>query len=257
MAKKIKNPWMISTFVLAGIIIGTGIGLGVSQIAAVKNLLNKGGQNIQTQPADKYEELANGQRDIEITPVSSSDYIRGAKSPKVTFVEYSDPECPYCKKFHSVLKEIVEAFPNDVQWVYRNFPLKDLHPKAFHESVALECAGEIGGNDGFWQYLDRLMEVTPGNNKLDPKELDKIAAFVKLDKTKFSACLSSNKYDAKIDGQIQEAVQNGGDATPFSVVIAPDQKKYLLVGQVDFKPLSEAIKRLINPEAAAPVAPTK
>lgn len=241
---------------LAGVIVGTGIGLGVSQLTFIKNALNKVNPSAQVGQTQTAAEQSDP-KEIEIVPVSNADYVRGAQNPKVTFVEYSDTECPFCKKFHSSLKQLVQAFPNDVQWVYRHLPLTDLHAKAFKEAVALECAGEIGGNDGFWKYLDRLMEVTPGNDGLDPRELDKIAAFVKLDKTKFTECLASNRHDAKINAQIEDAAKNGADATPFSVVIAPDQKKYLLVGQVDFAPLSEAIKKLLNPEVAPVETPTK
>ncbi len=251
MAKKI-NTWMISTLVLAGIIIGTGIGIGVSQLSFMKKALAVNtGVNAGTTPADTGTQKVDP-KDIEISPVGPEDHVRGAKNPKVTFVEYSDTECPFCLKFHPIMQKLVKAFPDDVQWVYRHLPLTDLHPKAMRESVALECAGELGGNDGFWTYLDRLQEITPGNNKLDPKELYTIAAYTKLDAGKFSECLDSGRYDAKINAQIAEAAKNGGNATPFSVVIGPDAKKYLLIGQVEYAPLETAVKKLLGattPEA--------
>lgn len=238
---------MISTFVLAGVIIGIGVGIGVSQLPALKNMLNKTTQaNVAANAAAAgVQGELPGLDDVVIAPVSADEHVRGAKNPKVTFVEYSDPECPFCKKFHDTMKQLVTAFPDDVQWVYRNFPL-DIHPKSQKEIVAMECAAEIGGNDAFWSYLDRLMEVTPANNGLDPKELDSIAAYVKLDKTKFSECLKSDRYDAKIAAQTEEAIQNGGDGTPFSVVFAPNDKKYKLKGAVDYQPLANAVQKLLT-----------
>ncbi len=239
---------MISTFVLAGVIIGIGVGIGVSQLSALKNILSKNTQgNVAagtTTAAATDPGQIPGLNDVVIEPVSAGEHVRGATNPKVTFVEYSDPECPFCKRFHEVLKQLVTAFPNDVQWVYRNFPL-DIHPKSPHEIVAMECAAEIGGNEIFWQYLDRLNVITPANNGLDPKELDNIAAFVKLDKSKFSECLKSNKFDAKIAAQTEEAIQNGGDGTPFSIVLAPNGKQYKLKGAVDYQPLANAVQKLL------------
>lgn len=241
---------MISTFVLAGVMIGIGVGVGVSQLPAVKNILNPAGAgqaNVATANTGATTNAGQipGIDDVIIAPVSADEHIRGAKNPKVTFVEYSDPECPFCKRFHDVMKQLVTAFPNDVQWVYRNFPL-DIHPKAKQEIVALECAAELGGNDMFWKYMDRLMEITPTNNGLDLKELDNIAAYLKLDKKKFSECSKSTKYDAKIAAQTEEAIQNGGDGTPFTVVLAPNDKKYKLKGSVDYEPLANAVKKLLG-----------
>lgn len=240
---------MISTFILGGLIIGAGAGIGISQLSFFKNLIGDG-KNTQANVAQQGGAETLDTNEISITPVSATDHVRGAQNPKITFVEYSDTECPFCKKFHEVMNQMVAEFPNDVQWVYRNFPLTELHSKAQKEAVALECAAELGGNDSFWKYLDRLMEVTPANNGLDLKELDTIAAYVKLDKSKFSECLNSDRYNAKIEAESQEAVRNGGDGTPFTVVLAPNDKKYLLKGYVDFGPLSEAIKKVLATEEA-------
>lgn len=248
MAQKI-NGWMVSTFVLAGLIIGIGVGIGVSQLPFLKNALNKdiagNAQGNGTNPTNAQNQDVPGLHDINITPVTAGEHIIGAQNPKVTFVEYSDPECPFCKKFHDTMQQMVKAFPNDVQWVYRNFPL-DMHSKAKHEVTAMECAAEIGGNDVFWKYLDRLEAITPANNGLDPKELNNIADFVKLDKQKFADCLKTDKYAVKVQAQISEAERNGGDGTPFTVVLAPGDKKYLLKGHVDFQPLSDAVKKILT-----------
>ena len=60
---------------------------------------------------------------------------------------------------------------NKVAWGFRHFPLKQLHPKAVKEAEATECANELGGNDAFWKFIDKINEVTPANNKLDQAQL--------------------------------------------------------------------------------------
>ncbi len=142
------------------------------------------------------------------------------------------------------MQEIMSTYGKDgkVAWVYRHFPIDSLHSKARKEAVALECANEQGGNDKFWSYADRLYEVTPANNGLDPAELPKIAQFVGLDATAFSTCLASTKYDAHIEEEVQNAQATGGNGTPWSIVVGKDGKKYPLSGA---QPIS-AIKQLID-----------
>lgn len=242
MAQK-TNRWMIATAVLAGLIIGIAIGIGISQLPFFKKTTDTTANQENTKAnAQAAQELPIS---IELAPVTDKDYVRGAKNPKITIVEYSDPECPFCKMFHETMTETIKNFPNDVKWVYRHLPL-DIHPKAQREAVALECAGELGGQEGFWKYLDRLMEVTPANNGLDPKELYTIAAFTKLDKTKFAECLDSTRYNEKIASQTDDAVKNGGNGTPFSVIIGPDKKTYPLKGYVEANELSRGIKGLLE-----------
>lgn len=180
--------------------------------------------------------------DLEaMKPVSSDDHIRGNPNAPIKIVEYSDTECPFCKRFHETMRQVVDANV-DVAWIYRHFPLDQLHKKARKEAVATECAAELGGNDAFWKYLDRLFAITPANDGLDSAELPKIAQFVGLDVAKFNKCLASTKYDQKIEDQVQNAIATGGNGTPWSIVVGPNGKKYPLSGA---QPL-EAVKQLVD-----------
>ncbi len=191
------------------------------------------------------QQVAQQTGDLEqMTPVTSKDHIRGDINAPVKIVEYSDTECPFCKRFHATMKEVMDEYGKDgkVAWVYRHFPLDQLHSKARKEAVALECANEQGGNDKFWSYADRLYEVTPANNGLDPAELPKIAQYVGLDTTKFNTCLGSTKYDKHIEDEVQNATATGGNGTPWSIVVGKNGKKYPLSGA---QPLP-AVKQLID-----------
>ena len=117
---------------------------------------------------------------INMKPISDSDHILGDKNAPVKIVEFSDTECPFCKRFHTTMQQVVKDSNGQVAWVYRHFPLDQLHSKARKEAEATECAAELGGNEKFWAYLNRLMEVTPANNGLDPAELLTIASYAGL-----------------------------------------------------------------------------
>lgn len=177
-------------------------------------------------------------------PVTTIDHIKGDINAPVKIVEYSDTECPFCKRFHSTMQAIVDDPKNkgNVAWVYRHFPLDQLHQKARKEAEATECAAELGGNDGFWKYLDRMMEITPSNDGLDVAELPKIAAYAGLNVTAFNECLASGRHAATVEAHVQNAIATGGRGTPWSIVVGPDGKKYPLNGALP----QAAIQQLID-----------
>ncbi|MBI5732183.1 MAG: thioredoxin domain-containing protein [Candidatus Magasanikbacteria bacterium] len=182
---------------------------------------------------------------INILPISANDHLLGNPNAPVKIIEFSDLECPFCKSFHPTLKEVVRDYSGKVAWVYRHFPLDSLHPKARKEAEASECANELGGNEKFWAYIDRVFEVTPSNNGLDPVELPKIAEDIGLNKVQFQACLESGKYKNAVQANVDDAVSAGGRGTPYSVVIAaPNGKKIPLNGALPY-----AQVRLIVEEA--------
>ena len=181
-----------------------------------------------TQSKPIHAPVAGGQNaapaDVKIAPITSADHIRGKLDAKVTIVDYSDLECPFCKQFHSTLKQIFDQYgpTNQVAWVYRHFPL-DIHPKSRKESEASECAQELGGSDVFWKYVDAVYATTTSNNTLDPAKLPVIADQIGLDKTAFTTCLNSGKYAAKVDAQYNDARNAGGNGTPYTILVINGQ----------------------------------
>ena len=176
----------------------------------------------------------------KMRPVDATDHVRGAGAP-LTLVEYTDPECPFCKRFHETMQQVMKEYPGKIAWVYRNFPLKELHSKAPNESAALECAGKLGGNDIFWQYTDALYAATPSNNGLDPAELPKIAANLKLDATAFANCLKNGDTVKKVESDAADAMATGGNGTPWSILVTKDGKKYPVNGAQPIENLRQLI----------------
>ena len=173
--------------------------------------------------------------------VVKEDHILGDPKAPVKIIEFSDTECPFCKRFHPTMHQVVADYEGKVAWVYRHFPLDSLHSKARKEAEATECAAELGGNDAFWKYLDRLFEVTPSNDGLSPALLPAIAEYIGLDRAKFEECLNSGRYAARVQKDYDDAIASGAQGTPFNIVIAPNGDRLPLEGAQPYSSVKQVV----------------
>ena len=159
--------------------------------------------------------------DIVLQPVTASDHIQGSPDASIVAVEFSDLECPFCKQFQATMHKLLQKYgaTNDLAWVYRQYPIPELHPKAPKEAEASECAAEQGGNDAFWKFIDSIYSITPSNNGLDPAQLPATAKSIGLDVAKFNTCLSSGKFASKVADSVAQAKAAGGNGTPYTVLV--------------------------------------
>jgi protein-disulfide isomerase len=241
-----QNPLMIPfAIIIAGVIVGASVIYamqGNSKSVAVQNNNNQQQATAAGSVLNQQQAAGVGSVLDKMTPVSTSDHILGDINAPVKIVEYSDLECPYCKVFDATMHQIVQSYGNKVAWIYRQYPIPQLHPKAPHESVASECAAQLGGNTIFWKYIDEIFKITPSNNGLDPTELITIASGLGLDMNAFNQCLSSTKYDSLIASQSQEATNVGSQGTPYSIVISPKGNKYPIDGALPYS----AVKQIVD-----------
>lgn len=239
--EKKKDFLLPGSILVAALLVSISLIYGAGKKSAENNLsadLNQNAQNslIKTVSAN-------------VRPIDGNDHIFGNPEASVKIIEYSDLECPWCKNFHPVLKQTIAAYDGKVAWVYRHYPIDQLHPKARKEAEAAECANELGGNEKFWSYIDKIYEITPSNNGLDPAELPKIAADIGLDKNKFEACLESGKYAERVSSDISDAQKAGARGTPYSIVIAKNGKKYEIPGALPFDSTNSnqpTVKKIID-----------
>jgi protein-disulfide isomerase len=178
-----------------------------------------------------------------IAPISANDHVLGNPKAPIVIVEYSDIECPFCKQFHDTLHKIVTDYGTQVAWVFRHFPV---HKNSIKEGEAAECAAEIGGNDAFWKYTDRIFAKTPSNDGLDLGQLPIIAAEVGLDVVKFNACLSSGKYADKITQDRTDVINAGAQGTPYSVIFAGSERIPLTAGALPYNEMKSIIDAIIK-----------
>jgi protein-disulfide isomerase len=93
-----------------------------------------------------------------VTPLSDTDYRKGPADATLTIVEYSDFDCTFCSRFHSSMQQVINT-NDDVAWVYRHFPLDQIHPDARRVAEASECVGALGGDEAFWSFTDGYFGV--------------------------------------------------------------------------------------------------
>ena len=95
---------------------------------------------------------------VPVVPVGDGDYVRGSEDAQVTVIEYSDLQCPFCARHHGTMLQLMSQYEGEVNWVFRHFPLRSIHPQAQRWAEATECAGELGGGDAFWAMSDKIFE---------------------------------------------------------------------------------------------------
>ena len=165
-------------------------------------------------------------------------------------VEYSDFECPFCKRFHDTMNQVMDEYGEngDVAWVFRQFPLDQLHPKnARRAAIASECANELGGNDAFWKFADGWFEVSPTNDRTDFEAVTaQLVSEIGLDENAFNTCLTSGKYDQHVQDDVDNAIATGGRGTPWSVVIGPDGTTYPVNGAQPYAAVKQIIDVALN-----------
>jgi protein-disulfide isomerase len=134
--------------------------------------------------------------------------FRGPVKAPVTIVEFSDFECPFCKRVHPTLTQLLAKYPGKLKLVYRDFPLESIHPQARRAAVAARCAADQGK---FWDYYDALFKESP---KLSPDDLKRYAKQVGLDGAKFDACVAKDTHKAAIERDLEEGRRLGITGTP-------------------------------------------
>ncbi|HYC83456.1 MAG TPA: thioredoxin domain-containing protein [Candidatus Paceibacterota bacterium] len=155
---------------------------------------------------------STGTGDLAVA-VSETDWKTGSANPKVVLVEYADFECPACAAYHPVVKQMVAEFPNDLQFVYRHFPLKQIHQHAELAAVVAEAAGKQGK---FWEMHDILMtrqSEWAGNRTAQGFFVGYIQS-LGLDLDKFKADLADREIKKKISDSYNSGVRSGVQGTP-------------------------------------------
>lgn len=181
---------------------------------------------------------------ISVVPVADTDHLIGNPNAKIIIVEYSDLECPYCKVFHTTMNTMMNEYGagGKVAWVYRHFPIAQLHSKAHKEAQATECANKIGGNTKFWEYTNKIFSITPSNNGLNESELFKTAQEIGLDQKAFNECLASGEMKGIVDRDISSGNTAGVRGTPHSFIFI-DKK---VAGTIDGAEPYEQVKAIIE-----------
>ena len=166
-------------------------------------------------------------------PVSDQrDHVQGADSAAVTLVEYGDYECPYCGEAHPILQKLIEEMSERMRFVFRNFPLTQMHPHALRTAEAAEAAGQQGR---FWEMHDLLYER---QDALEDEDLVAYATELRLDIGRFNGALSGGTFRDRIQEDFMSGVRSGVNGTPTLFI---NGRRY--EGPVELRSLTDAVSQ--------------
>ncbi len=167
-------------------------------------------------------------------PVAPADHVLGDEHAPVTLVEYGDYECPHCGRAHPIVKAVRKHFGKQLRFVYRHFPLTQIHP---HAESAAEAAEFAGANEHFWQMHDGIFE---NQDRLSIPLLAELAEELELSADDLPAALESREFAPVVKAQFLGGVRSGVNGTPTFFI-----NGYRYEGLPEFEDLVEAIDAVL------------
>jgi protein-disulfide isomerase len=172
--------------------------------------------------------------DFTAPQVTPDDHIRGPADAPVTILEYGDYECPYCRGAFRDVHRLADRHPTLIRFVFRNFPIPQLHPHAEQAAEAAEAAAAQGK---YWEMYELLLQPYA---HLDIDSLVMYAEVIGLDIARFRQDLTDNVHLARIERDIAEGIRNGVNATPKFYVNGER-----VDGKVPLENLAELVERAV------------
>ena len=218
-------------------------GLDAAIEQGIKNYIVKQRQAQQQAQNRQQTEKVKNLRPVDI----NRDHILGNPNAPITLVEYSDFECPFCKRFHPTVTALMENNPDNLRWVYRHYPLGFHNPGAQKQAEASECVTEIAGNDAFWQYSELIYQRTTSNGKGFPLEaLQPLAEEIGVDGQAFAECMQSQRMAARVQEDIDNGIAIGVTGTPAAFIFNNNGKVRVIAGAQPLTELQRVVDELVK-----------
>ncbi|CAM5562920.1 DsbA family protein [Eoetvoesiella caeni] len=189
--------------------------------AAIENMVANKQKTMLQERMAKYENAPD--------TVPDGKHIYGSVNARFTMVEFSDLECPYCKRFHDTPKHLVDESGGNINWQWKHLPLGFHNPAASRQAEASECVAELKGNKAFWVFLSDIFEQSRGNGQGVPN-LKQLASEVGVDEKEFSQCLDSGRHGAKVQSDVAQATKLSISGTPATFLVDNKTGKSQLLG---------------------------
>jgi len=191
-----------------------------------EKMLNGEQPSDQNQPTAEPKTTGSLTQD-DIANIKKDTYIKGDASAQILWVEYSDLECPFCKRLHDsgAIKNLEAKYGDKLALVFKHYPLP-FHPTALPAAQAAECVGEIGGSSKYYAFIETIFSKgTPTQD-----EIDSVLKQIGIDTKKVKTCVDSGKYKDKINASQSEGSNKFGvNGTPGNVLINTKTGKYEVV----------------------------
>ena len=242
---KKSDLWKYSTFALVAIVL-IGVVFMFTGNVSTGGSDSGSGTQVPNNPT---------QQPSKVSASIDDDAFIGSEDAPVTIIEFSDYQCPFCRKFWVETLPLIKSEYVDtgkVKFVYRDFPLTSLHPMAFPSAEAAECVRDVAGNDkAYFEYHDKIFgeqnildtgsltgtvrsTVTYTNNDL--KNWAKDLGY------NIDSCLDSGKFKSEVQKDLSDAQAAGGQGTPFFVILGSDGQGTPLSGAYPFSAFQQIIE---------------
>lgn len=157
-----------------------------------------------------------------IAPINGDDHVRGNPNAPIVIIEYSDFDCPFCKQFHATMQQVMNEYgpSGKVAWVYRHFPLEQLHPSAPFIARASECVAKLSDDpEAFWTFADLVFNERGINDLTDTTALPSYAVAAGVDQAAYEACVLSGETQELVTEDTTGALNAGVRGTPYSFIL--------------------------------------
>lgn len=266
-SKESDSFQFVSIYLLPVSILLASIILGWSMVSAANTLAD--GWSAVALPSDNAGSIDDqGQGDLggsainttmaELAATNSQGKI-GQDSAPILLIEYSDFQCPFCKRFFSDSAEQLKQWADEgkIQVIFKDFPLS-FHPMASPSANAARCAGEQGK---FWEMHDKIFEETivlnpTGTAQYTSDDLKTWASEIGLDTAAFNSCFDSSKYDAQVQANLEEGQSVGVSGTPSFAIGKPGDKVNLIIGACPNSSFETVINAIIGGKSWSQVPET-
>jgi len=186
-------------------------------------LLEKGGTTAGAQaPANGQAQAPQPERPTKGVATIDDDPILGDKNAPITIIEFSDYECPFCKRhftdtYPKLIKEYIDT--GKARLVFRDFPLSFHDPMATKEAIAANCAKDQGGDKKYFEFHGEIFKRTTSNgNGLDDAKLKTIATDLSLNMNSFNTCLTNKAMEDEVKKDIADGSAAGASGTPTFLI---------------------------------------
>lgn len=146
-----------------------------------------------------------------VLPVGERDHVRGRPDAPVTLVEYGDYECPHCGRAFPIVKEVERLLGDRLRFVFRNFPLAEIHPHAAHAAEAAESVGARGGAEAYWAMHDLIFQH---QRSLGDERLAALAEQAGVPGSLVLEDLREGRYQDRVREDFGSGVRSGVNGTP-------------------------------------------
>lgn len=203
---------------------------------------NDTGDTNNTQPVE--QPVAQNISASDLTAITQDAYVKWNENADILWVEYSDLECPFCKRLHDsgAITNLEAKYGDQIAFVFKHYPLP-FHPTALPAAEAAECVGQAGGSDKYYAFINAVFAAGTPTQAV----VDAAVTSVGLDPAKIKTCADANTFKTKIDAHTTEGSSKFGvNGTPGNVLINTKTGKYEVVsGAQPEANFDAAIQRLL------------